>query len=285
MKHIGDITQINTAEIEIPDVIIGGSPCQDLSQAGARAGIQGERSGLFMEQLRIVRELRERDRTDNRRAGEYVRPRYMVWENVPGVLSVNGGEDFQAVLTEIVKIAKADSPDVPLFGGGKRWEKSGCLMGIGDSGQPFSVAYRVHDAQFWGTTLYDDAGNIIRQGTPQRRRRIALVADFNGLSAPEILFVRKGLQGDFTEIGAEGETFAEGTERSVGVSGRTHRRDTQGNGVAISFQDRAGKPGGGKGILIQEDHVGSLKTGNNQMVFEQHSQDSRYNKMGGCLKL
>lgn len=125
MKHYGDICKINGAEIEPVDVITGGSPCQDLSVAGARAGLEGERSGLFMEQIRIVKEMRENDLRSGRTA-ELVRPRYMVWENVPGAFSSNGGKDFQTVLTEIVKIAEPDCPDVPLPEKGK-WPKFGCL--------------------------------------------------------------------------------------------------------------------------------------------------------------
>ena len=149
MKHFGDITKINGADLPIVDVITGGSPCQDLSVAGKREGLAGERSGLFMEQIRIVKEMREHDRLSNGRAAQLVRPRFMVWENVPGAFSSNGGKDFQAVLTEITRIVKAEAPDVPLPDKGK-WSKSGCLMGYGDDGQPFSIAWRLHDAQFWG---------------------------------------------------------------------------------------------------------------------------------------
>ena len=174
MKHLGDITKLSGYTVPVVDVITGGSPCQDLSVAGKRAGLDGERSGLFMEQIRIVKEMRQHDR-EHGRADELLRPRYMVWENVPGAFSSNGGKDFQVVLTEIVRIAKPEAPDVPMPDKGK-WSKSGCLYD--DMGR-WSVAWRVHDAQFWGV--------------PQRRKRIALVADFGGLSAPEILFERKGL--------------------------------------------------------------------------------------------
>lgn len=174
MKHYGDIRNLSGYELPVVDVITGGSPCQDLSVAGNRKGLAGERSGLFMEQIRIVREMRERDKADGR-PDEYIRPRYMVWENVPGAFSSNGGKDFQAVLTEIVRIKEPDAPDVPLPNKGK-WSKSGCLYD--DMGR-WSVAWRLHDAQFWGV--------------PQRRKRIALVADFSGLSAAEVLFERKGL--------------------------------------------------------------------------------------------
>lgn len=111
MKHLGDITKINGAEIEPVDVITGGSPCQDLSVAGKRAGLAGARSGLFMEQIRIVKEMREHDRACGR-SGDMVRPRYMVWENVPGAFSSNGGRDFAAVLEEIIRIVEPEAPDI-----------------------------------------------------------------------------------------------------------------------------------------------------------------------------
>ena len=112
MKHYGDITKLSGYDLPIVDVICGGSPCQDLSQAGNRAGLQGERSSLFLDQIRIVKEMREHDRHTGR-SDEFLRPRYMVWENVPGAFSSNKGEDFKIVLTEIVKIAEPNAPDVP----------------------------------------------------------------------------------------------------------------------------------------------------------------------------
>lgn len=174
MIHLGDITKINGAEIEPVDCITAGSPCQDLSVAGKRAGLDGERSGLFMEQIRIIKEMRKADE-DRGRTDEFIRPRYMVWENVPGALSSNKGEDFRCVLEETARIAQEDAviPESPKEG----WHYSGAIMGDG-----WSIAWRIHDAQFWGV--------------PQRRKRIALVADFGGQSAPEILFVRKGLSRD-----------------------------------------------------------------------------------------
>ena len=117
MKHYGDITKLHGYDLPAVDVITGGSPCQDLSIAGKRAGLDGERSGLFMEQLRIVKEMRERDKREGR-TGWNVRPRYMVWENVPGAFSSNKGKDFQTVLTEIVKVVCPEVPDVPHFEGG-----------------------------------------------------------------------------------------------------------------------------------------------------------------------
>lgn len=166
MKHLGDITKINGAEIEPVDCITAGSPCQDLSVAGKRAGLAGERSGLFMEQIRIIREMRENER-QNGRTDQFVRPRYMVWENVPGALSSNGGDDFRAVLEETIRIVEkdADVPRPPAEG----WHNSGVIVG-----RDWSVAWRIHNAQYWGI--------------PQRRRRICVLADFNGLSAPGLLF-------------------------------------------------------------------------------------------------
>ena len=181
MKHLGDITQISGYEAPVVDVIIGGSPCQDLSIAGKRAGLAGARSGLYMEQIRIIKEMRERDRRDGKPDVD-VRPRYMVWENVPGAFSTNQGKDFAAVLEEAIRVAEPEAPDVSVPE--KGWPASGCLFDVDGR---WSVAWRILDAQFWGTS---------DKPLPQRRRRIALVADFGGLSAPEILFVRKGVSGD-----------------------------------------------------------------------------------------
>ena len=108
MIHLGDITKISGYDAPVVDVIIGGSPCQDLSVAGKRAGLAGERSGLYMEQIRIVKEMREADVLRGRTA-EFIRPRYMVWENVPGAFSSNGGKDFAAVIEEIIKICEPDA--------------------------------------------------------------------------------------------------------------------------------------------------------------------------------
>lgn len=213
MKHVGDITKLSGYELPVVDCIFGGSPCQDLSVAGKRAGMKHSdkgdeettRSGLFMDQVRLVKEMRENERAAGR-SGRFVRPRYMVWENVPGALSspggANKGEDFQAVLEEIVKIVCKEAPLVPVPKEG--WPNSGCISGVGDSGSAFSIAWRIHDAQFWGATQYID-GRMRFLGTPQRRRRIALVADFGGLSAPEVLFERKGLSWNPDEGGETGQ--------------------------------------------------------------------------------
>lgn len=227
MKHLGDICKINGAEIEIVDVITGGSPCQDLSIAGKRAGLAGARSGLFMEQVRIVKEMRQRDRA-NGRTGDMVRPRFMVWENVPGAFSSNKGQDFAAVLEEIIRIAEPEAPDIEVPE--KGWPTWG---GYHDEvGGRWSVAWRVHDAQYWGV--------------PQRRRRISVVADFGGDTAGEILFERKSVSGHPAESGTAREEAAGGfgtgadcaipindkaTRYAGGGSSRNH--DGSGNGLGI----------------------------------------------------
>lgn len=195
MLHLGDITKMSGYDIPPVDVITGGSPCQDLSVAGKRAGLDGARSGLFMEQMRIVREMREKE-MENGRTGQFIRPRYMVWENVPGAFTSGNpkGADFAAVIEEIIKVADPNSNVcvcVPRDG----WTKSGCFYA--DDGR-WSIAWRVHDAQFWGV--------------PQRRKRIALVADFAGLSAPEILFERKSLSRNLEQGSEEREVSAGSVE-------------------------------------------------------------------------
>ena len=178
MLQLGDIAAINGYAVPPVDVVTGGSPCQDVSVAGARKGIRHKdlgdeaetRSGLFMEQIRVIMELRDADRKRGR-AGEFVRPRFMLWENVPGAFSSNGGRDFKAVLEETIRLAEPDAPDIPCP---EKWPLADAYFGDG-----WSVAYRVLDAQFWGVA--------------QRRRRICLVADFGGRAAPEILFVRKSV--------------------------------------------------------------------------------------------
>lgn len=145
LKHLGDITKINGAEVEPVWCITGGSPCQDLSIAGKRAGLVGARSGLYMEQIRIVKEMREHDRSIGR-TGELVRPRYMVWENVPGAFSSNfkdGFGDFGAVLEEAVRIAEPGF-SLPRLPDKQKWTKAGGMLGDG-----WSVAWRTHDAQYW----------------------------------------------------------------------------------------------------------------------------------------
>ena len=200
MRHTGDITKLNGKTLPLVDVICGGSPCQDLSVAGQRRGLAGERSGLFMEQVRIVKEMRNAD--ENRGLPDHlVRPRYLVWENVPGAFSSAQGEDFRAVIEEIVRI-KDSACHVPRPDTG-RWEPAGATI-LGDR---FSLAWRVLDAQYWGVA--------------QRRRRIFLVADFGGHTAPQILFEQDRLFGDSSESQSAGQgtagTASQGTDHTGGT--------------------------------------------------------------------
>lgn len=245
MIHLGDITKITGAEIEPVWVVTGGSPCQDLSIAGKRAGLAGARSGLFMEQVRIVKEMREADKR-NGRTGDMVRPRFLVWENVVGAFSSNRGKDFAAVLEEIARIAE---PGFSLSGlpDKQKWTKAGAIDGDG-----WSIAWRTHDAKDWGKTIRDSrTGNVIRLGTPQRRRRISVVADFGGESAAQIQFDRESVSGHFAESGAAGEGSAGAAE----------------SGASYAVRIRGGCDGGGKGALVQTEKSETLGTGNDQTIF------------------
>ena len=256
--------------------------------AGLRKGLKHEelgdeeqtRSGLFMEQVRIVREMRERDRSIGR-PGIAVRPRYLIWENVYGAFSSGTpkGADFACVIEEIIKVCEPEAVHIHVGIPDGGWPPSGCYYAEDGS---WSIAYKTVDAQFWGT--------------PQRRRRIALLADFNGPTAPEILFdpqlrgeaegeqsdetepgfggqsartlqtFGQGLQGNSQPGGTEGKGTPSGTEIRAGSSGvfgidlqggkgganytdgvaPTIASDSHGTPHAVSFQERAGKPGGGK---------------------------------------
>lgn len=198
MLHVGDITKLDGAKLPPVDVICGGSPCQDLSVAGQRRGLAGERSGLFMEQTRIAKEMRKAD-GERGIPTHLVRPRYLVWENVPGAFSSADGEDFRAVIEEIVRI-KYSACDVPRPESG-RWESAGAVL-LGDE---FSLAWRVMDAQFWGVA--------------QRRRRIFLVADFGGTTAPEILFKQDSLLGDIAQSGGQRQGAAASAEGCLDDTG------------------------------------------------------------------
>ena len=248
MKHLGDITQIDGYKVPIVDCVIGGSPCQGLSMAGLREGLNDERSGLYIEQTRIVKEMREHDKR-NGRSGVDVRPRFMVWENVPGSFSSNKGEDFRIVLEELAKIADEDAV-VPMPEKSK-WTTSGCIVGDG-----WSIAWRVLDAQFWGV--------------PQRRRRISLVADFGGESAAEILFVRKSLYGNIEQGKPKRQNSSPDTSKSIGNDDKPY-----------TMIVRNGCEGGGKGALVQTDISATLNTTRDQTLFqpvysvENHPADSR----------
>lgn len=196
MKHLGDVSKVKGGEIEPVDIITFGSPCQDMSIAGKRAGLkhadmgddETTRSGLFLEAIRIIKEMRE--------ATNGVYPRYAIWENVPGAFSSNRGEDFRTVLEEFIRVKEKDAvmPDVPKAG----WPYADCYSGNG-----WSLAYRVFDAQYWGV--------------PQRRRIIYLVADFRGERAKEILFERKGLREDIEESRTQGKGTAKNLENGIGA--------------------------------------------------------------------
>ena len=191
MKHLGDVSKVNGAEIEPVDIITFGSPCQDLSVAGKRAGLDGERSGLFLQAVRIIKEMRGATN------GRY--PTIAIWENVPGAFSSAKGEDFRIVLEQFCQV-KDSNAAVPRPPQGK-WADAGEIMDDG-----YSVAWRVLDAQFWGV--------------PQRRRRIFLAADFTGGGAGDILFVRDGLQRDFAESTKSWKGAAPDAERGVGAASR-----------------------------------------------------------------
>lgn len=268
MKHYGDISNMNGADVEPVDIISFGSPCQNLSVAGKREGLDGDRSSLFYEAIRIVKEMREKTN------GKY--PRYIVWENVPGAFSSNKGEDFKAVLNEICKV-KDEQVSVPKPA---KWENAGRIMGDG-----FSIAWRLLDAQYWGV--------------PQRRQRIYLVADFDGGSAGKILFESEGLSGYSAQGFKSWQGSANGITESVGETGgqdslmfENHSQDTRYRGPLVVAQTvsstygtggnnqpfvvqtpktlkvRCGCEGGGKGALVQDNLSATLSTNNDQTLFQ-----------------
>lgn len=192
MKHLGDVTKINGAEIEPVDIISFGSPCQNLSVAGNGKGLSGEQSGLFLEAIRIIKEMRE--------ATNGKKPRMAIWENVMGAFTTNGGGDFGQVLTEFCNIKQ---PTAYIEQPKSKWAYSGCIVGDG-----FSLAWRSLNAQHWGV--------------PQRRRRIFLVASFDDERAPEILFKRKGLCRNFAALRNAWQTTSRDT--AGGADGKSCER-------------------------------------------------------------
>ena len=228
MKNYGDVCLINGCKVEAVDCVIGGSPCQNLSVAGNRKGLEGSESRLFLEQMRVVKEMRL--------ATGFQKPRYMIWENVVGALSCNNGKDFQCVLHECVETALSGKinlnkgtkdgeeniteedrdgretgiPDVPMPKNGK-WSKSGILYD--DLGR-WSIAWRVHDAQYWGVA--------------QRRRRLALVCDFGGMSAPEVLFESQSVSGDFNTCDSQGKGTSRASDECITEPDKVW--DARGNG-------------------------------------------------------
>ena len=237
MIHLGDVSKVRGRDLEPVDVITFGSPCQDMSIAGKRAGIKHEengdeettRSGLFMEAARIIQEMRE--------ATNGLYPTFAVWENVPGAFSSNKGEDFRLVLQTLVQIVEPEAvvPGVPKGG----WAYADCWLG-----PEWSIAYRTFDAQYWGV--------------PQRRRRIYLVLDLRGRRAGKVLFERKGLRGHFAAGRAPWEGTAADAPGGAGVYDKA---------VPYTMKIRSGCEGGGKGPLIQKNKSATLATNNDQYLF------------------
>lgn len=295
VQHFGNISGLHGAKLPFVDIITFGSPCQDMSIAGKRTGLNGSRSSLFHEAIRIIREMRCASN------GKY--PRYTVWENVPGAFSSNGGEDFRCVLEAICSV-KDSSISIPRPAG--KWTKAGEILA-----ESYSLAWRVLDAQYWGV--------------PQRRKRIFLVADFDGTSAGKILFESEGLSGYSAEslrawqrtAGSAADSFGtaglclcdQGGERidilkertatlraeahhppcilenhpadsrlQISENGKvqtlTSRCGTGGGNVPLlmdtpkTLKIRCGKAGGGKGSLIQENKSATLSCNNDQTVFQ-----------------
>ena len=294
MKHYGDVSAQNGADLPPVDIITFGSPCQDMSVAGKRSGLDGERSSLFYQAVRIVKEMRCKTN------GKY--PRFVVWENVQGAFSSNKGEDFRAVLSSLCKIKREDYA-VPELPNGK-WDNAGCIMG-----EDFSLAWRLFDAQYWGV--------------PQRRKRIYLVADLDGGSAGTILFESEGVSGYTPQGFRSWQETAGSSEESVGASSlclndqggqrmdvtedfsatlraasnhpplvfENHSQDTRYKGPLSVAQTvlstygtggnnqpfvletpktlkiRSGCEGGGKGALVQDDLSATLACNNDQTVF------------------
>ncbi|EAF5283160.1 DNA (cytosine-5-)-methyltransferase [Listeria monocytogenes] len=235
IKHYGDISTMDGSKIEPVDIITFGSPCQDLSIAGKRDGLDGKRSSLFYEAIRIVKEMR--CATDGKK------PRYIVWENVPGAFSSNKGEDFRCVLEGICHI-KDETLSVPKI---DKWKQAGTMVG-----DHFSLAWRVLDAQYWGV--------------PQRRKRIFLVADFAGGGAGEILFKSEGLSGYSKKSIRSWQGTASNFADSTGEAG------------TICLNDQ-----GGNRMDVTKDITCTLRAKSNHppcvmdsAVFDNHGKDTRF---------
>lgn len=283
MKHLGDITKIHGDKIEPVDCITFGSPCQGLSMAGKRLGFDDNRSVLFLDAARIIKEMRT--------ATNGMYPTFAVWENVPGAFSSNGGEDFRAVLEELARVEEPNASIPRPSGRGGRWSKAGAIAGNG-----WSLAWRQLDAQYWGV--------------PQRRKRIALVADFGGQRAAEILFERTGVSGNPDESIKAWEATPRHSQASP--SGHDSGRKTDAvyaldcmnakvireksgtlcaksnGGYSLNFQNpiaytvkiRSGCAGGGKGALVQTEKSATLSTLQDQTLFQPVVYDARGNGDG-----
>lgn len=305
MKNYGDVCLINGCKVEAVDCVIGGSPCQNLSVAGNRKGLEGSESRLFLEQMRVVKEMRQ--------ATGFQKPRYMVWENVVGALSCNKGKDFQCVLNECVETAilgkinlnkgtkdgeenfteedrdgrETGIPDVPMPKDGK-WPKSGILYD--DMGR-WSIAWRVHDAQYWGVA--------------QRRRRIALVCDFGGMSAPEVLFESQSVSGDFNTCDSQGKGTSRASDECITESDKVWDARGSGDGnlcstitgghdssitdytnVVVQKEETYSVNGDSheSGISVVSEVSHALKTTTKESVFvEQGSEDVSYCQSYPCI--
>lgn len=228
MKHYGDVSALSGADLEPVDIITFGSPCQDMSVAGRRAGLDGSRSNLFYEAVRIAKEMREATN------GRY--PTWLCWENVPGAFSSNSGSDFKAVLDEIRKI-KGPEADTPRPA---KWPNAGCVLA-----DDHSVAWRVFDAQYWGV--------------PQRRKRIYLVADLAGQRAGKVLFESEGVSGytpqGFRSWQGSAGTAEEGAHPSgIGTDGYNGAIDT----VAATLGVNCGMSTGRNGVMVLNDQGGQF---------------------------
>ena len=223
VRHYGDVSSVSGAELPPVDIITFGSPCQDMSIAGKRSGLDGSRSSLFYEAIRIVKEMRC--------ATNGEKPRFIVWENVPGAFSSNKGADFKAVLESVIGVAEpcaeVPAPDQ------KGWPDADYYLGDG-----WSVAYRVLDAQGWGV--------------PQRRKRIYLVADFAGQSAPKVLFESEGVSGYSAAGFRAWQRAASGAEGGAGAAGDSGGAVRSGGGIVLNDQ-------GGACMDVSEDVTGTLR--------------------------
>ena len=244
IQHYGDVSKLNGAELPPVDIITFGSPCQNMSIAGKREGLNGEQSGLFYQAVRIIKEMRCATN------GKY--PRYIVWENVPGAFSSNKGEDFRCVLEEVCKIGN-DTVSVPRS---EKWRSAGEIVGNG-----FSVAWRVLDAQYWGV--------------PQRRKRIYLVADFAGGCAGKILFESEGLSGYSAEGIGSWKRAAGSAENGSGTSITENSDHINSAGFCTEHSAKA------HGIGYEEETSPTLRAGTvpAAICFENHSQDTRYRQL------